>query len=173
MTAADSDALALLEIDLQPWILDIAHDRGMAPAARRVRAAMRERGATVLCTRYLSLDLADPLRSDPEGEGARFLDGLGPGPGDIVLTKHGRDVFDNPDVLANLRAREIDHVVFDGLLTDHGVLLAARSALDAGLRVTIAAAACAGSDEGAHRSALAALAAAGAVVDTALGARRA
>jgi nicotinamidase-related amidase len=158
----------LLEIDWQTWIVALGHDPSAADGARRVRAVARAQGWPVLCSRYLSTDADDPERSDPDGPGARFVDGLGPGHGDVVVTKHGRDVFDAvalEEVLAGLRAT---HLVLTGVATDHGVMLAARSAVARGLRVTVVADACAGTSARAHATTLSSLPPAGAqVVDVA------
>lgn len=155
---------ALLEIDFQPWILQMAHDSTVPGPARALREQMRTAGADVIPTRYLSTDPGDPLRSDPEGPGARFLRALGAEPGDAVVTKHGRDIFENPELDALLQARRIRALVISGLLTDGGVLASALSALQRGLAVQVAARACAGSSLEQHELALATMAAAGAVV---------
>jgi DNA-binding transcriptional MerR regulator/nicotinamidase-related amidase len=155
---------ALLEIDWQPWVVGLGHDASAVARAREVRAAARARGWAVVCGRYLSTDPGDPLRSDPDGPGACFVAGLGPLPGDAVVTKHGRDVFDVADVDRVLERLGTRRLMMTGLLTDHGVALSARSALARGLVVTVVADACAGTDEAAHDEALAGLRAAGAQI---------
>ena len=155
---------ALLEIDFQPWIVQLAHDPGAVSRAVHVRQALRRCAAVVVCSRYLSMDAADPLRSDPDGPGACFAPGLAPEPGDVVVTKHGRDVFAEPDLEATLRQHGVGHLVITGLLTDHGVRVAAESATHLGLAVSVASDACAGSSALAHTDALSNLSAAGVTV---------
>lgn len=158
----------LLEIDWQTWIVALGHDPSAADRARRVRAVARAQGWPVVCSRYLSTDVGDPGRSDPDGPDACFIDGLGPDHEDVVVTKHGRDVFDAAPlerVLARLRATRL---VLTGVATDYGVMLAARSAVARGLRVTVVADACAATSDQAHVATLSGLPAAGAeVVDLA------
>lgn len=149
---------ALIEIDFQHWIVALAHDREVVGRAASARARLRTEGAAVVCTRYVSTDPADPMRSDPAGHGASFHPGLAPDEGDLVLTKYERDVFTNPDLDTNLRLRGITDVVLTGIATEHGVALAAGSARALGYRVSVVADACAGTTAGSHRRALAALA---------------
>lgn len=152
---------ALLEVDLQGWILGMAHDPDVAAAARTARAAARAEGWDVICLRYLA---HDGPHADPDAADVRFLPGLEPVRGDLVLSKWTRNAFDNPDLATNLGVRGIARVALTGLLTDRGVVLAARSALALGLQVDIIAAACAGSSADAHVRALRDLAADGARV---------
>jgi nicotinamidase-related amidase len=155
---------ALLEIDFQPWILDLAHDRGVVDRARALRSWARREGLLVVVTRYLSTDPGDPLRADRRGPGARFLDGLAPERDDLLFTKYGRDVFDNPDLDDTLRLRGVDRLVVDGLLTDAGVLLSVTTGLAHGYEVEVAPAACAGMSLEQHEEALATMRSAGATV---------
>ncbi|WP_032378695.1 cysteine hydrolase family protein [Rhodococcoides fascians] len=156
---------ALLEIDFQPWIIELGHDPGALARAGSVRAAQRAAGALVVCTRYLSQDAADPLRSDAEGDGARFHPSMTPLPGDLIATKFDRDIWSNPDLDAQLRLVEVEHVVITGYLTDFGVRIAAEGACSRGYRVTVHSAACAGSTEAEHQRALESMVVAGATVD--------
>ncbi|MBP1162060.1 nicotinamidase-related amidase [Rhodococcus sp. PvR044] len=155
---------ALIEIDFQHWIVALAHDREVVGRAALARTRFRTEGALVVCTRYLSTDPTDPMRSDPAGHGASFHPVLAPDEGDQVLTKYDRDVFTNPDLDTNLRLRGITDVVFTGIATEHGVALAARSARALGYRVSVIADACAGTTVGSHHRALAALATEGITV---------
>jgi nicotinamidase-related amidase len=154
----------LLEIDWQSWIVDIGHDHSAAERAREVRRAARERGWPVVCSRYLSLDPADRLRGDPAGPAAAFLAGLGPERGDPVLTKHDRDIFDVAETTSVLTRLGTDRLVLTGVMTDHGVALAARGAAARGLAVTVVADACSASTAQAHDGTLAGLRTAGAEV---------
>lgn len=149
---------ALLEVDFQGWILDMAHDPDVVSRAHATRAAARAAGEQVFCLRYLAHEGPHADAGAPE---VRFVDGLAPAPGDLVLSKWTRDAFDNPDLTENLRLRGIDRVTLTGLLSDHGVRLAALSAQRQGFVVAAAGQACAGTSAAAHRQALADLARAG------------
>ncbi|MFC4604377.1 cysteine hydrolase family protein [Rhodococcus kronopolitis] len=151
-------ATALIEIDFQHWIVALAHDREVVGRAALARARFRTEGALVVCTRYVSTDPTDPMRSDPAGHGASFHPALAPDEGDLVLTKYDRDVFTNPDLNTNLRLRGITDVVLTGVATEHGVALAARSARALGYHVSVVADACAGTTVESHRRALVAMA---------------
>ncbi|WP_170945827.1 MULTISPECIES: cysteine hydrolase family protein [unclassified Rhodococcus (in: high G+C Gram-positive bacteria)] len=156
---------ALLEIDFQPWIIELGHDPGALARAGSVRDAQRAAGALVVCTRYLSRDAADPLRSDPASDGARFHPSMTPLPGDLIATKFDRDIWSNPDLDAQLRLVGVQHLMITGYLTDFGVRIAAERACSLGYRVTVHSAACAGSSEDEHQRALESIAAAGATLD--------
>lgn len=149
-----TDNTALIEIDFQHWIVALAHDREFVGRAAATREWFRDRGASVVCTRYLSRDIADAMRSDPSSHGASFHPALAPVDGDLVLTKYERDVFTNPDLDANLRVRGITDVVVTGVATEYGVELAARSAHRLGYRVSVVAEACAGTSVESHLRAL-------------------
>lgn len=144
--------VALLEIDFQPWILAMAHDPSVVERAVATRRRFPE--ATVFTLRYRSMDAGDPMRFDLTGPGARFLPELAPEPDSVVLSKTGKDPFENPDLEANLRCRGVETVVVYGLLSDGGVKEAARTAHRLGFRVSVVAEACAGSSATAHEAAM-------------------
>ena len=154
----DPSHTVLLEIDFQHWIIDSFDARPVVDKAASVRADLRAAGARVFCTRYLSLDATDSLRADPAGRGASFHPALAPAPGDLVLSKHARNIFDNPDIETNLRLLGITEVVVTGIATDHGVALAARAAHALGFRTSVVADACAGTSPESHERTLAELA---------------
>ncbi|WP_340540265.1 cysteine hydrolase family protein [Nocardioides sp. GXZ039] len=154
---SEPNRLALVEIDHQDWVLALGH-RDPIEAAGAVRALVRQAGALVVCTRYLG-PLPDEAAAT-DGSSA-FAPGLAPAPGDLVLTKYGVDVTDNPDVVDNLRLRGIERVLLTGALTEHGVAAAARSLLVAGFEVGVVGAACAGASAAGHAAALDELAVAG------------
>ncbi|MEV6601852.1 isochorismatase family protein [Actinoplanes sp. NPDC051346] len=151
----------LLEIDWQAWIAEMGHDSRAAVRARTVRSAARARGWPVICSRYLSADPADRSRADPHSPDASFLAGLGPEPGDPVVTKHDRDIFDVAELPALLARLHTDRLLLTGLVTDHGVALAAISAAARDWAVTVVADACAATSARAHDQTLAELRAAG------------
>lgn len=153
--------VTLLEIDWQSWIAERGHDAAAADQGRRVRSAARAGDWPVICSRYLSADPADRPRADPYSPDAAFLAGLGPEPGDPVVTKYGRDIFDVPELPTVLGPPDAGRLVLTGLMTDHGVALAARSAAARGWAVTVVADACAATSPEAHDRALDELRAAG------------
>ncbi|OJF13721.1 cysteine hydrolase family protein [Couchioplanes caeruleus] len=151
----------LLEIDWQSWIAGTAHDASAAGRARRVRSAARARGWPVICSRYLSADPTDTSRADPESTDASFVAGFEPEQDDPVVTKHGRDVFDVPELPVLLDRLHTRRLLLTGLMTDHGVALAARSAAARDWAVTVVADACAATSDRAHDRTLSELRAAG------------
>lgn len=153
---------ALLEIDFQGWVIDLADDAGVTARARAARDQWRRRDAHVFCLRYLDSGGGD--RGDPATRDAAFAPSLQPGPADVVLSKSTKNPFDNPDLDANLQAREVDRLVIDGLLTDHGVRLAALAALDRGYDVTVLGDACASTTRSHHLAALRDLASLGVTI---------
>ncbi|RVW10835.1 cysteine hydrolase [Prescottella agglutinans] len=155
---AEPSHTVLLEIDFQHWIIESIAHRPVTDRAAAVRADLRSAGARVLCTRYLSLDATDTLRADPAGRGASFHPALEPAPGDLVLSKYDRNIFDNPDVETNLRLLGVTDVIVTGIATDHGVALAARSSHTLGYRTSVVADACAGTSADSHERTLAELA---------------
>lgn len=152
---------ALLEVDFQPWIVALGHDPEVLGRAHGIREEFRAQGSLVVCTRYLSLDTSDSMRSDPDSEGSRFHLTMLPEPGDLVATKHDRDIWSNPDLHLQLQLSGVERIVVDGLVTDFGVDLAARGAHRLGYRVTVRSDGCAGTSLSAHNAALEALAEAG------------
>lgn len=155
---------ALIEIDFQGWIVDLGHDPGVVSRARAVRERLVGEGALLICSRYASPDPVDAVRSLGSPDAA-FVPSMEPPVGAIVLSKSDRNIFDNPDVHANLRAGGIRRVEFSGIATDYGVSAAAETALELGYDVAVHAEACAGTSRAAHRASLARLAALGVIVE--------
>lgn len=151
---------ALVEIDFQEWIIGLAHDPAVIDGAVAVREAMSDRPR--VCTRYL--DLEPGPRADPWSPEASFDQRLAPGVDDPVVTKHGKDVFANPQMEAVLRGLDVTTVVITGLLTEHGVALAAASAKACGYDVVVVADACADFTAQSHATALEAFSSAGVTV---------
>lgn len=149
----DRSRSVLLEVDFQPWVLGLAHDPTCVLQARAVREELRAERARILCSRYLGDDVHGVDRSSPDDPGARFLQELAPSIDDVVLSKHGVDIFANPDLIANLHAWGTERLTLTGLLTDGGVLAAAESGIASGFDVTVVAGACAGSSRAAHDAA--------------------
>lgn len=133
-------SVVLLEIDWQNWILALSHDPCAAMRGREVRRFASSLGLPVVITRYLSPDSEDP-RGDANSPEAAFAIGFEPRQ-EPVITKHDRNIFDvarTDEVLHELGA---DRLVITGLVTGHGVRLAAESALQRGYKVTVVSNAC-------------------------------
>jgi transcriptional regulator, merR family len=143
---------ALLEIDWQNWILDLAHDPWSAHLARELRRLLANLGWPVVSTRYLSPEPGDD-RADPEHRDAAFVDGFEPR-GQPVVTKYSRDIFDVTQTDEVLRSLGVDQLVLTGLVTSHGIRLAATSAQERGYAVTVVSNACADTSREAHLTAL-------------------
>lgn len=156
---------ALLEIDWQNWILDPGHDPCSAARGRELRLLFGTLGLPVLSTRSPDADPDGP-RSDPERRESAFATGFEPMRRPVV-TKRGRDVFEVEQIEGTLRGLGVEEVVLTGLLTGHGVRLAAESARRAGFSATVVADACADTAPAEHARALDGLRAAGIAVCTA------
>lgn len=162
LSELDLEGAVLVEIDLQGWVLALAHEPAVVEYAVAVRTAMA--AWPRICTRYL--DTMPGPRSEPDSADARFVPGLEPDAVDSVVTKHGKDVFDDTDLEVLLHGLGARTVVLTGLLTAHGIASAAASARGRGFDVIVVRPACADVTPETHASALDALGAAGvAVVD--------
>lgn len=90
--------------------------------------------------------------------GAEFYDGLGPLPGESVVTHHRNDAF-FASPLAEIVARSgAAHLVIAGVSTTYVVESTVRAASDRGYRVTVAADACSSGIPAMHRASLDAMA---------------
>lgn len=158
--SVDLRAAVLVEIDFQGWIVSLGHDPAVVDRAVSVRQAMSHRPR--VCTRYL--DPEPGPRADPHSPEASFDPRLRPGPDDHIVTKHGKNIFASPEMEAVLKSLHVTTLVITGLLTEHGVALAAASAQALGYHVVIVADACADLTPQSHSTALEALAATGVTV---------
>lgn len=86
--------------------------------------------------------------------GAGFLDGLGPEPGEFVVTHNRIGAFHGSALGDVLRAIGADHLVIAGVATTSVVLTTVGQAADLGFRVTVAADACAAARADLHDAAL-------------------
>jgi nicotinamidase-related amidase len=95
------------------------------------------------------------LRAAEEGSwGAAFHDGLGPLPGEAVVT-HGRiNAFYGSDLEEQLRRIAVERLILGGVATNSVVEHSARHAVDMGYEVVLAADACSAASAEAHRAAL-------------------
>jgi len=133
---------------------DVRLLQAIIPACRRVLAAWREHGATVVHTREAHVpDLSDcppakRLRGNPAlrigdagpmgrilvaGEpGNQIVPELAPAPGEIVIDKPGKGAFYATGLHELLRARGITHLLFMGVTTEVCVQTSMREANDRG-----------------------------------------
>ncbi|MBI1417498.1 MAG: isochorismatase family protein [Limimaricola sp.] len=107
--------------------------------ALRLLAAFRQQGLAVFHVRHLSTEAGSPLA----GQGARFKDGFGPVPGEVLIEKTVNSAFIGTDLEAQLRKREIGHLTICGLTTPHCVSTTTRMAANLGWPVTLVHDACA------------------------------
>ena len=151
------------------------HDLGRAAliaAAKRLLAGARAHGVPVVSVRIaFRPDYAEIIANAEiwrrvvagrvmiEGSwGAAFHEGLGPGPGEFVVT-HGRNnAFFASPLESVVRRLGASRLVMAGVSTSYVVESTARYASDVGYEVVIAADACSAATQEAHRASLAALA---------------
>jgi biuret amidohydrolase len=90
--------------------------------------------------------------------GAEFHEGLGPLPGEHVVTHIRNNAFHGSPLEGLLRRLGAERLVIAGIATNFSVESTARHASDAGYEVTIAEDACSAATPEAHRASLASLA---------------
>jgi nicotinamidase-related amidase len=191
-------ATALLVIDMQRDFLDpqgyIARSgvdvtplRGIIPQVRRLLAAARAAGITVVHTREgHRTDLADlneakrrraagvaaaigsagPLgrllvRGEP---GHDIIPELAPHPGETVIDKPGFGAFYATDLDSILRIAEVSTLVIAGVTTDICVHSTLREAVDRGFECTTVSDACAAGDASIHAAMLACISGEGGIL---------
>jgi nicotinamidase-related amidase len=104
------------------------------------------------------------LSHDAPGTG--FDPRVQPGPGEIVVTKHGVSAFAGTPLDQMLRSRGVDTVVLGGLVTHYAIDSTARDAHDRGYRVIVLEDGCASATPARHDASLANLAFLGEVLTT-------
>jgi biuret amidohydrolase len=174
---------ALLALHLQNDVLhidgripfgtgDTARRAAVIASAGRLLAGARDLGVPVWSVRiaYRSdgTDLIDnaPVFARVKAEGAvvdgtwgaEFFDGLGPRAGEAVVTHTRINPFFDTPLDAQLRARDISHLVVAGVATHSVVEHAVRHAVDLGYRVCVAADACSSAHAATHDASLASMA---------------
>ncbi|HXG16293.1 MAG TPA: isochorismatase family cysteine hydrolase [Calidithermus sp.] len=164
--AADAGLIRAIEAGrpgYTQYLVDRVRDI-VIPNLRRLAAAFRSRGRPVYFTAFASAagDGSDILtatirvrdrqrraatgasvvlpRSHPATD---IVPELGPGPGDVVLTKTSMDAFASTPLAGDLRARAVRSLVVGGVLTDACVESSARHAAELGFEVTVVEDACA------------------------------
>lgn len=160
---------AVLSMDMQQGIVSIYADTQpeLITRAAKVLHTARERGIRVIQVRIGFRDglpevssrnpLFSAIRNSPEhqrlftGETGEVHPALGPGPHDIVVTKHRVSAFAGTDLEMILRANEIDTLVLFGIPTGGVVLSTLLEASDADYRVIVLGDCCADMDEELHR----------------------
>jgi len=90
--------------------------------------------------------------------GAEFLEGLGPLPGERVVTHHRNNAFYAAALEAYVTALGVRHLVIAGVSTAYAVESAVRHAVDLGYEVTVAADACSTATRAQHEAGLRSLA---------------
>ena len=164
----DPKQTALVLIDLQKGVLSrqtAPHSAAdvLARSVRLANAFRKAGGLVVLVHVSFSPDGADALKqptdAGPMG-GARDADWdvispeLGPGEGDIVITKRQWGAFYGTQLDMQLRRRGIETIVIGGIATNFGVESTARDAYEHGYAVVFVEDAMAGLSESAHSFAI-------------------
>jgi nicotinamidase-related amidase len=147
------ERVALVLIDLQHGIIDLARRGGVATAATiataaRLAEAFRGRNLPVILVRVaFSADRADAPRNrttvprsfgDPPANWTEIVPELKPAPTDLLVTKRQPGAFHGTDLDVQLRRRGITNIVLGGISTSAGVEGTARVAFDHGYNVTFA-----------------------------------
>jgi nicotinamidase-related amidase len=149
-----------------------ARRAGVIAAAGRLLAGARAHGVPIISVRVaFRSDYAEVVtnaeiwrrlvssRAFQEGSwGAEFYDGLGPLPGEFVVTHTRNDAFYASSLEGVLRALRPDRLIVAGIATNFSVESTARHASDAGYDTGIAEDACSAASPEAQRASLAALA---------------
>jgi len=138
---SERPATALLLIDLQQAIDDPSWGVRNNPEAEanvaRLLAAFRAARRPVVHVRHLSREPQSTYR--PGQPGAEFKEGLGPLPGEMVITKHVNSAFIGTDLESRLRASRIAALVIVGVITNNSVEATARMAGNLGFATTVVA----------------------------------
>ena len=166
MGAEPGPGRALLVIDmlndfvLPGAVLEVPAARGIVPAVAARLRGFRTAGRPVV---YVC-DAHDPDDAEfahwpphaVEGTaGARVVDALAPGPGDLVVRKKRFSGFFGTDLEERLRDLDVDHLVVTGVVTNICVLYTVADARSRGFAVTVPRDAVAGLDPRDHDFALA------------------
>ncbi|MEU2026263.1 isochorismatase family protein [Streptomyces sp. NPDC016469] len=146
MTATVLDPrTALIVVDLQKGItaLPAAHPAADVIAnAATLADAFRAKGLPVVLVRVTGGApgrTEGPARSgQPAADWAEIVPEMGPGEGDIIVTKQQWGAFYGTDLDLQLRRRGVTQVVVAGIATSIGVESTARSAHEHGYHVTLA-----------------------------------
>ncbi|MDI3298592.1 MAG: hydrolase [Bacillota bacterium] len=165
--ALDPSRTALVLIDLQKGIVAMPAEpyagEAVVERAKRLAGRFREVGGTVVLVHVTpSPDGRDALRPltdapAPAGFGALpadwadFVPGLGPEPGDLVITKRQWGAFYGTELDLQLRRRGIGTIVLGGISTDRGVESTARDAYERGYQLVFVEDACSARSAEDHR----------------------
>ena len=151
--------------DGNPYFHGVTHDT-VIPNLVKLRAAARNAGLEVIYTVIQSLTADGRDRCldykltgfhfPPGSEDARMVDGLSPGPDELVLPKTSSSVFNSTMLDYLLRNMGKDAVIVGGFLTDQCIDHAIRDGADRGYEMICALDCCGTETAARHEAALAA-----------------
>lgn len=165
MTRPSDKGTALVLMDLQRGILETHADTSFLERIRQAVDAARHAGLPVIwvkvafrsgypevSARNKSFSAIRQKRRLVAGDAQTDIHpDLGPGPGDVVVTKRRVSAFSGSDLDIVLRAADIDTLVLAGVATSGVVLSTVRLAADLDYRITVLQDGCADSDPEVHR----------------------
>ena len=171
MTSLDPRRTAIVLIDLQKGILarpTVPHATAdLLDRTQQLLGAGRAAGLLVIHVRVgWSDDMGDspsapvdqpgPSRASPPPSGfADSVEGFGPAPGELLITKRQWGAFQGTELDLQLRRRGIDTIILSGVASDIGVESTARFGWELGYAQIVVEDATAGYDEDQHRSSFA------------------
>lgn len=101
----------------------------------RVLTRWRHVGLPVMHVRHLANDPTHPFFMDAVG--AKFMDGLEPRPGEVVMNKYSASAFGGTGLGEELAKRQIDTVILAGFTASECIDATAKSANELGLGVVV------------------------------------
>jgi nicotinamidase-related amidase len=160
----DGGRTALLIMDVQPGIVERFGDDGLVGRLAAAAAAARAAGIRVIYVkvgfreghpeispRSRTFSRIAELGGFVEGVSSEVHPGVGPEPGDIVVTKRRVSAFAGSDLDVVLRAGAIEQLALCGIATSGVVLSTLRQAADLDFSLTVLSDGCADADHEVHR----------------------
>jgi nicotinamidase-related amidase len=164
----DPRRCAFLAMDFQHDILAVTpqyREKHLLETVTRVLDAARHTSATIV---YITVSFRDDYADAPAhsplfqaekargvmkvgSPGAAICEELTPQTGDLVINKHGVDLFNSTHLANVLRARDVETLVLMGVWTNYVVEATARTGADSGYRIIVVTDGCASDTEDHHQ----------------------